>query len=118
MELAALLFQSLDLAGGGDAYGTDPDDRDVSVGPQQPTVVDVAAVRVGATGVQWLRPDGSLTSTPTFAAPQYLVTDTTVTIPWRESAPGRYALAVVFYHRGSPIDDTFVEYEVTAADVP
>jgi hypothetical protein len=81
-------------------------------GPEQPTVIDVAAVHVTATGVQWLRPDGSLTPNPTFAAPQYLVTDATVTVPWRESAPGRYALAVILYNRGTPIDYTFVEYEV------
>ena len=87
-------------------------------GVQQPTVVDVAAVRVSATGVQWLRADGSLTPNPTFAAPQYPVPDTTVTIPWRETAAGRYALAVIFYDRGTPIDYTFVVYDVTAADAP
>ena len=81
-------------------------------GVEQPTVIDVAAVHVSDAGVQWLRPDGSLTPNRTFAAPNFLVTDTTVTIPWRESAPGRYALAVIFYNQGSPIDYTFVEYEV------
>ena len=81
-------------------------------GSQQPTVIDVAAVHGSDTGVQWLRPDGSLTSNQTFAAPNFLVTDAMLTVPWRESRPGRYALAVIFYSQGSPIDYTFVEYEV------
>ena len=87
-------------------------------GPEQATVIDVAAVHVSDAGVHWLRPDGSLTPIETFVAPSFPVSDMTVTIPWAESTPGRYALAVVFYSRGSPIDYTFVEYEVTEADVP
>jgi hypothetical protein len=82
-------------------------------GSDQPTVVDVAAIHVSDTGVQWLRPDGSLAPNPTFVAPGLSVVDLTVTIPWRESQPGHYALGVIFYRGGSPLDYHFVEYEVT-----